>query len=164
MEGASSSSSSSAALPSLSSTGCSNSWENHKATVRRVFDEFRNFTEEAQRLYPKPYDDLPVGIVASRKIYEEFSHFLVKEYHSKAKAQQLDKAAAKTGEQRQEEDDFLDVDTVIAYLCCLINIGKNKHAKKGELWVDNFFRCLETGTEENKWLKGLQPLATMPKT
>jgi hypothetical protein len=161
----------------LSSKGISDSWQKSQATVRKIFDIFRNSSEELQKLYPNPFNQLPENVLCKRDVYGQLFHFLVHTYRSQNKnrkkeddkdkrkvataavadvlgasgsssAQAISSGGMVGAGGVQEDEDRLEGSTVLNYVSNLINQAKDRFLATTTLPETKlFFTCLDPGSK-----------------
>jgi len=123
--------------------GVSASSLSYRATVLRVFDQFRGSSAARAARYPAAFACLPLATATHPGTYVDFSEYLRREYRAKS-----GRGAGKP----------LCLSTALGYLGCLLRASCAQHRHSGGLKAQLFFTCLDSAssTTAAHWLRGLK--------
>lgn len=132
------------AMSLLGSGGTSESWGSYKTCAMRSFESYRVHDPAIEAKLPHPFDDLRVGHVCQRSVWEGFASFMFDKYI--------------IPEGSKNSGGHLACSTAIGYLNAMLNVAKGKFAAVGTAEVKLFFTCLDgsSQTAESNWLRGLR--------
>ena len=94
------------------------------ADALKVFDSFRDSSDELKELYPHPFNELGADVLCAPRMYAQLAHYMLFEYE-------------KAGGGR------LDDTTVLPYLRALLRKARDRFKPSGNAEVQMFFTCLD---------------------
>ena len=140
-----------AAIPAFPSGGCADSTDKGRKTVRNLFEQFRNSSDETRKRYPQHFEQLPEEILCREEVWQQFLHWLLYEH--------VVKTAAKPDKGKPESEKFLKADVALQYLSSGINqAGVIWKTKSSNPATALFFTCLDkyADTAPSKWFQGMK--------
>ena len=120
----------------------SESITSQRVNVLRIFDAFRDSTDERRTTYTDAFDNLPAEIICARLVYQQYAEFLVEEY--------IIPPGVRNAGQR------LKCNTVLDYLGCLLNIAFMIFGTVAQHAMFFTARDGSNVTDDARWFQGVK--------